>query len=144
MSALTIHVSRTAGTGQGHLRDWALGSGRLPEALGPDAEPLDALVLMHEPAPAGVDVAAEPIALLHLRVDGVAHDEVLCACSGEPAEQVLAGLRRTGFSDGLLTAVRRLHPGHACAILGGEDPAEARYVVAEAFERYLQTTGALQ
>jgi inorganic pyrophosphatase len=152
MSQLTIHVSRTAGAGPSRgggeqtrrMAGWALGHGRVPDTLDQDAAPLDALVLMREPALADTDLHPHPVGVLHLGIDGVTHDEVLCACGEVPAEEILGDIRACASNEALGQAVGRLHPYHACTILGGDGPEDAEHALDAARTHYFRMTGCLE
>jgi inorganic pyrophosphatase len=151
MSRLTVTVSRTAGAGPGtghgdqagRMSGWALGRGVLADALDQDYAQLGALVLMPEPALPGANVSARPIGVLHLAIDGVEHDEVVCARPGDPADRILGDLSTPRTNEPLCEAVRRLHPGQACTILAGGRADDAESIVEQAFQEYCRTSGSL-
>lgn len=152
MSQLTIAISRTAGAGPGtghgdqagRMSGWALGRGVLSDALDQSDCQLGALVLMAEPALSGVSVCARPIGVLHLAIDGVEHDEVVCACPGDPADRIVGDLSMAWVNEPLCEAVRRLHPGHVCTVLGGGDADEAEALMERAFREFCRASGSLE
>lgn len=94
MSSIRVHVSATVGseihaprtsggaeperlTGQGRA-GWPVGWGQVDQSLTYDGRQAEALVLMCEPAVAGVEITARPIALLRLTDE---HPDVLCVAS---------------------------------------------------------------
>jgi inorganic pyrophosphatase len=149
MSQITVTVRRTAGSGsgashgdvEGRMTGRALGLGNVPDTFTEDARPLDALVLMSEPALLGLSLTARPVGLLHLEIDGAVCDEVLCA--GERDARALGDLAHPESNEPLCEAVRRLHPNHWCVVRGGQDTEHAEQVLDQARGHYQRLTGAL-
>jgi inorganic pyrophosphatase len=59
--------------------------GYIPDAVGSDGEPLDALVLTVEPTYPGTWVAARPIAVFWIRTADRREAKLVCVPAGEPA-----------------------------------------------------------
>ena len=59
--------------------------GYVPETVGTDGDPLDALVLLDEPTYPGVWVASRPIGVTWIRTSGRREAKLLCVPDGEPA-----------------------------------------------------------
>jgi hypothetical protein len=147
---ISIAVRRTAGAGPGashgdaerRMYGRALGEGPIGDTLSPDGHALDALVLMTEPAVPGHTVNAQPVALLHLEIDGLAHDEVVCVCHGDDATP-LGDLAHPALNEPLCEAVHRLHANHRCIVLGGEDAEHAELALDQARSGFQHLTGAM-
>ncbi len=52
--------------------------GLIPQTLGEDSDPLDALVLVTYPTYPGILISARPIAVLHMIDNGEGDDKILC------------------------------------------------------------------
>ncbi|WP_329311115.1 inorganic diphosphatase [Streptomyces sp. NBC_01262] len=74
---LTDSLPRRGRRPAGHRRP-AGGQGYVADTLGDDRRPVEALVLMCEPAVPGANVRAWPVGVLHLAAPGRTVDEVLC------------------------------------------------------------------
>lgn len=150
MSTFTVSVHRTAGAGPGsshgdltgRMSGYALGSGTIDDALGPDGRQIEALVLMREPALPAVVVTAYPIGLLHLRLDGAEHEVVLGLAPGQdPAP--LGDVTHPALNEPLCEAIHRLHADHTCVVMCEEDAPAAEDVLARSREAFRSLTGAL-
>lgn len=58
--------------------------GFIPETLGGDGDPLDALVLLEDPVYPGVYVAARPVGVLFMQDEAGEDAKILCVPPGEP------------------------------------------------------------
>jgi hypothetical protein len=73
MPHVVIHVQSIAGSPTG----WPVGWGFIPDTLTADGSPVEAVVLMEEPALPGARIGAWPVALAHFE-GPEATDEVMC------------------------------------------------------------------
>lgn len=159
MSSIRVHVSATVGseihaprtsggaeperlTGQGRA-GWPVGWGQVDQSLTYDGRQAEALVLMCEPAVAGVEITARPIALLRLTDE---HPDVLCvasdACFDELASEL--DLRRWHADvSAWATALDRLSPGHAGSPTEYGSRQEAEHLLDETHRMYLRLTGCM-
>jgi inorganic pyrophosphatase len=125
------------------LQGRAFGWGSVPETLSEDACPVHALVLMTDPAPEGLLLGVRPVALLHLDIEGVAREEVLCVRAGD-STRPLGDLAHPADNELFCEAVRRLHPHSWCVVRGAEDASCAEQVLDHARADYLRMTGAME
>ena len=149
MSCFTVSVHRTAGAGPGsahgdaarRMSGYALGSGTVAETLGPDGRPVQALVLMREPALPTREFAADPVGLLHLHLDGAEHTVILGVAPGQdPAP--LGDLTQSALNEPLCEAIHRLHHDHPCVVLQTQDAPAAHTVLDRARAQFRAMTGA--
>jgi hypothetical protein len=99
MSHVTVRISSTIGSAttardcawiRGAGAETAIGWGHVVGTLCPDGDEAEALVVMREPALPGADVAAEPVALLH--VTGSAdREEILCVADDPTLSDLVHG-----------------------------------------------------
>jgi inorganic pyrophosphatase len=61
--------------------------GFVPETLGGDGDPLDALVLLEDPVYPGVWVEARPVGVLHMQDEAGDDAKLICVPPGEPRWQ---------------------------------------------------------
>lgn len=90
---VTVHATVGSQIGRYRLRDlaapsnerhgWPVGLGRIVRTRGADGEELEALVLMTEPALAGVEIHAWPIGLLRIGA-AAARPLLLCVAEDDP------------------------------------------------------------
>ncbi|MFF9401641.1 inorganic diphosphatase [Streptomyces sp. NPDC014744] len=126
---------------------WPVGEGRVEDTLDPDGRSVRTLVLMREPARSGDEVAAWPVALLHLNDGRHDMDEVLCVAEAEPFIDLVdaTDLRRWHAEpDVWATALGRLSPGTAYRVTGCGSRREADQLVSDARRAYLRLTGCLE
>lgn len=132
----------TAATGT----DSAIGWGFVPGTLTRDAEEAEALVIMHEPAHPGIDVEAQPVAVLHLTGE-VARDEFLCVADDPSYASLLQSpslIPPIGSARPWADALTRLAPRSVtCADRWGSRE-EAESLLDEANRTYLRLTGCLE
>ncbi|MER6500214.1 inorganic diphosphatase [Streptomyces sp. NPDC001455] len=126
---------------------WPVGEGRVEDTLDSDGRSVRTLVLMREPARPGDEVAAWPVALLHLNDGRHDVDEVLCVAEAEPFIDLVdaTDLRRWHAEpDVWATALGRLAPGTAYRVTGCGSRREADQLVSDARHAYLRLTGCLE
>ncbi|MEV0495296.1 inorganic diphosphatase [Streptomyces atratus] len=124
-----------------------VGHGRVPDTLGDDGRPLEALVLMREPAVPGADIPARPVGVLHLAAQGRTVDEMLCVAEDECFTGIvdLADLpRRHAEPGGWAAALARIAPASAYRIEGCGPAREADELLDRARHACLQLTGCLE
>lgn len=114
--------------------------GYIPQTLGLDGDPLDAMVLMTNPVPPGVLMEARPIGVLEMIDQGDNDEKILCVPVGDP--------RFAGISDiGDVEEAVKNEIAHFFAtykqlekkeveIRGWHDAAAAKKIIAECVERY--------
>jgi len=112
--------------------------GEVEETTGPDARAVPALVVTGSLAEDEGTVWAQPIALLHLSVDGEPINEVVCVQEGAaPAE--FAGLISLPKGRAwLCDAVARAHPGQGCELADVEDVCGAERLLDEAWLSHMR------
>lgn len=126
---------------------WPVGHGYVTDTLADDGRPLEALVLMGEPARPGDDVAAWPVAVLHLATKkGQPVEEVLCvaeaACFTDLVD--LSDLPRWHAEpDVWAEALSRLAPGTEYRVAGYGPVREADSLLSSAHHAYLRMTGCM-
>ncbi|GGJ41507.1 inorganic diphosphatase [Streptomyces brasiliensis] len=126
---------------------WPVGHGRVVDTLGDDGRPLEALVLMCEPAVPRDGVPAWPVAVLHLAAQGRAVDELLCVAEAAPFTDLvdMADLPRWHAEPEVWAkALTRLTPGSSYEIAGLGPAGEADALLDTAWHAYLQLTGCLE
>ncbi|TFV29702.1 hypothetical protein E4K10_49390 [Streptomyces sp. T1317-0309] len=124
-----------------------LGHGSVVNTLGDDGRPLEALVLMCEPALPGDALQARPVATLHLSTPGRAVNEVLCVaeapCFGDLADS--RDLPRWHAEPGAWAeALARLTPGRTYRVAGCGPARETEELLSAARQCYLRLTGCLE
>ncbi|HTX58965.1 MAG TPA: inorganic diphosphatase [Verrucomicrobiae bacterium] len=116
--------------------------GFAPQTLALDDDPLDVLVLAIVPTFSGALVAARPIGLLGMIDEGKPDDKVLAVPVGEPAFEEIHNytqifphtLRKISHFFETYKALE----GKQTSIVGWQDAAQARRVVAESYQRFLE------
>ncbi|MGW2089908.1 inorganic diphosphatase [Streptomyces sp. NPDC001880] len=131
---------------QSRVGGWPVGEGCAQDTLGEDGRSVRTMVLMQEPARPGDEVAAWPVAVLHLSDGRRDLDEVVCVAEAEPFVDLvdLADLGRwhaepAAWAD----ALGRLSPGSTYRVTGCGSRREADRLVADAKHTYLQLTGCM-
>jgi inorganic pyrophosphatase len=126
---------------------WPVGKGRVADTLGDDGRPVEALVLMREPAVAGADVRAWPVGVLHLAGPQRAVDEVLCVAEA-PCFADLVDVsdlpRWHAEPEVWAVALSRLSRGPAYRVAACGPVREADALLSTAHHTYLQLTGCLE
>ncbi|MBC3843287.1 hypothetical protein GXW82_32975 [Streptacidiphilus sp. 4-A2] len=113
--------------------------------LDEDGQPLDAVVLMDEPALPGREVRARPVAVLYALCDGQPTEVVVCVDTADPRFVGMAGLEdlRAWHADqrSLAQLLGRLGPDRDWAPLRWEGPDAAEEFVFRAQRSYQRMTG---
>lgn len=118
--------------------------GSLPRTLGPDGDPLDALVLTREPLHPGVLVRFRPIGVLRM-VDGGHDDGKIIGVPVDAIDPAYAGIRDIDDLpdadrqriEGFFRVYKALPEGSNTVVLRGYgDAAEARALVATSMRRF--------
>jgi inorganic pyrophosphatase len=115
--------------------------GFAPQTLALDGDPLDVLVLVIEPTFAGCLVAARPIGLLQMIDDGKEDDKVLAVPVGEPAFDEI--FNYTQIFPHTLRKIShffetyKLLEGKKTSVVGWQDAANARRIVVESQQRFV-------
>ncbi|MEU6497100.1 inorganic diphosphatase [Streptomyces sp. NPDC046984] len=128
-------------------RGWPVGLGHVVDTLGDDGRPLEALVLMCEPALPVDDLPAWPVGVLHFSTQGRNVDEVLCV-SENPCFVGLVDVcdlpHWHAEPDVWAAVLARLTPGSAYRVAGLGPVREANERLSAAHHCYLQLTGCLE
>jgi inorganic pyrophosphatase len=117
--------------------------GFLPDTLSSDGDPLDVLVLVHEPTFPGCHVPVRPIGVLHMHDDKGKDEKILAVPVGDPRFDDIHDL--PNLHEHWLREIENFFATYKSleekdTDLDGWDDAEtARGVIAEARERYLQS-----
>ncbi|MFD7530738.1 inorganic diphosphatase [Streptomyces sp. NPDC059849] len=122
-----------------------VGEGYVADTLDTDGRPVRTMVLMQEPARPGDEVAARPVAVLHLSDGRRDLDEVVCVAEpfDDPAGTADPG-RRYAEPAAWAAVLGRLSPGTAYRVTGFGGREEADRLVADAQHSYLRLTGCLE
>ena len=83
-----IRLDRTLFTATEYPADY----GFVPETLGEDGDPLDALVLVLEPTFPGCLIRSRPIGMFRMTDEKGGDDKVLCVPAGDPRQESLGDL----------------------------------------------------
>ncbi len=83
-----IRLDRTLFTATQYPADY----GFVPETLGEDGDPLDALVLVQEPTFPGCLIRSRPIGMFRMTDEKGGDDKVLCVPAGDPRQEHLRDL----------------------------------------------------
>lgn len=160
MPGITIAVEATVGTRirrddesleteqtglqEAGAHGWPVGRGKVADTLSTDGRPLEALVLMPEPAVQGTDVRAWPVGVLHLKARDRAVEEVLCVAEA-PCFAGLVDLpdlsRWHAEPEAWAAALARLSPEPAYQVEGLGPVREAADLLTDAHHSYLRFTG---
>jgi inorganic pyrophosphatase len=136
-----IRLDRTLFTATQYPADY----GFVPETLGEDGDPLDALVLVLEPTFPGCLIRSRPIGMFRMTDENGRDDKVLCVPAGDPRQDYLQDLRDLPEFDRLeiehfFSIYKQLEPGKSVQDRGWADRAAAEGEV-EASRRRLRQTG---
>lgn len=157
MNAVTVRVEATAGSRftpedsfapSRVLTGWPVGEGYVENSLTEDGEPAKALVLLNEPALPGTAVAARPVALARLVVDGEPRETVVCVAEKAADFDAITGVRelRAWHADeaALGEMLLRFGPGHSWQVTGYEGCPAVDEFLARARLGYERLTGSLE
>ena len=119
---------------------YPLDYGFIPGTLAEDGDPLDALVLLDEPAFPGCLVTGRPVAVFWMHDEHGPDAKILTVPARDPR---VAGIRDLTDVPGHLTAeighfsgiYKELEPGKGTDVRGWQDRAAAEQVIKEAFHR---------
>ena len=84
-----IRLDRTLFTSTQYPADY----GFIPDTLGEDGDPLDALVLVQEPTFPGCLIRSRPIGMFRMTDEKGGDDKVLCVPAGDPRQENLRDLQ---------------------------------------------------
>ncbi len=119
--------------------------GFLPDSLGEDSDPLDALVLLDDPTFPGCWVRARPVGVFWMDDDKGPDAKIICVPAGDPRwdhiveiEDVFKSMRAEiqHFFD----VYKELEPGKHTSTRGFEDTAAVWREIEAAYERYRAET----
>ncbi|MGQ4511532.1 inorganic diphosphatase [Streptomyces sp. DW26H14] len=126
---------------------WPVGHGQLLDTLHTDGFPLQALVLMQEPALSGAQVEVRPLGVLYLADGGQVQDAVL-GVADVPALGAMvdsSDMKAWHATPGAwMSALGRLDRSHDCRLRGSGSQADAERLIARAHREYLRLTGCLE
>jgi inorganic pyrophosphatase len=146
-STVGSHIGRPDGDGSAVSDNWPIGHGCVRDTLGEDGRPVEALVLMEEPALPGVEVPARPIAVLHLTDAAHTVNEMFCV-SDSPRFIDLTDVsdmtRWRAEPDAWVSALARLVPGMMPQVTICEARTAADRLLEEARHDFLAAGGCLE
>ena len=137
-----IRLDRTLFTATQYPADY----GFIPDTLGEDGDPLDALVLVLEPTFPGCLIRSRPIGMFRMHDEKGPDDKVLCVAAGDPRQDHLRDLHDLPHFDRLeiehfFLIYKQLEPGKSVEGAAWADRAAAEAEV-EASRRRLRETQA--
>ncbi|MEU8974521.1 inorganic diphosphatase [Streptomyces monashensis] len=159
MPRITVDIDATASstirTSEGGASDrltstgWPVGHGRVPDTLDAEGAPLDALVLMSEPALAGSTVPAWPVGVLHrIRAEFPCAAPVLLCVAEEPSFIDLVDIddlpRWHAEGDAWAAVLARLQHQDVGTATDCGTRAEAEHLVSECHHAFERLTGCLE
>lgn len=114
--------------------------GDIPQTLGEDGDALDALVLIDEPLPAGVIVAARPVGVLNMIDQGEGDAKILCVPVDDASKKDITDLADVSTAKleqiaEFFTTYKRLEKKEV-EVTGWEDAAAAKKIIEEAVTRF--------
>lgn len=112
--------------------------GFLPKTRSEDGDPLDAVLLMEEPAFCGAVVLARPRAVLRMESDGDRNDRIIASPDGEHEDRIYTAEIPGRIFDEIGTFFEAYHRlrGEATRTIGRGDAREAMAEVRAAMERF--------
>ena len=119
--------------------------GLIPQTLGEDGDPLDALVMVNFPTFPGTLITARPIGVLHMQDNGEGDDKILCVPVDDVRMESMTTVRE-------IPSAVRAEIAHFFqvykelegkkVIIGGWDEVEAAHrIIQESVDRYNQKFG---
>lgn len=114
--------------------------GYVEDSLGEDSDPLDCLVLLHEPTFPGCQVLARPIGMFHMRDEAGGDDKIICVPAGDPRQAHITELEHINEFDRLeiqhfFETYKDLEPGKSVEGAHWAGRERAEQVVNESFQR---------
>lgn len=128
---------------------WPVGHGRVPDTIDTEGSPLDALVLMPEPALAGATVPAWPLGVLHrIRTESDPAVPVLLCVAEDPSFIDLVDTddlpRWHAEGDAWAAVLARLQHQAVGTVTDCGTRAEAEHMLSDAHHAYERLTGCLE
>lgn len=117
--------------------------GFIPSTLAADGDPLDVLVLVHDPSFPGCLVEVRPIGVLEMTDQGKKDEKVLAVLESNPRHTQFANY--TDVYPHLLKEITHFFSiykdleGKRTKMIGWQDVARAHEIINESHQRYLQT-----
>jgi inorganic pyrophosphatase len=132
-----IRLDRTLFTATQYPADY----GFVPDTLGEDGDPIDALVLVAEPTFPGCLIRSRPIGMFRMTDEKGGDDKILCVPAGDPRQDQLRDLADLPEFDRLeiehfFLIYKELEPGKGVAGNGWAGRAEAEAEVAASRRRF--------
>ena len=134
-----IWLDRTLFTSTTYPEDY----GHVPETIGEDGDPLDAMVILGEPTFPGCYIRARPVGLFRMRDEEGTDEKMLCVPAGDPRWHHVVDLGDVPEFElheiaHFFDIYKDLEPGKGTETLGwaGREAAEAAVLAAR--ERYAQ------
>ncbi|MER6568535.1 inorganic diphosphatase [Streptomyces sp. NPDC001093] len=145
----TIRTSDDGASGRLTSTGWPVGHGRIPDTLDADGLPLDALVLMPEPALAGSTVPAWPLGVLHRTGAPAAPAAPTLLCVAEdPSFIDLVDIddlpRWHAEADAWAAVLARLQRRPVGEVVACGSRTEAEHLISDAHHAYERLTGCLE
>ncbi|MEV5986734.1 inorganic diphosphatase [Streptomyces sp. NPDC052051] len=157
MLRITVDIDATASSALRTVDDvvsgrltsggWPVGHGHIPDTLD-EGQPLDALVLMPEPALPGAAVPALPLAVLHLAAPRPLPVAPVVLCVAEDprvggSADTDDPAHRPAALDAWAAVLTRLRPRTPCEVTDCGTRSEAEHLLADAHHAYERLTGCL-
>ncbi|MGH2442923.1 MAG: inorganic diphosphatase [Chloroflexota bacterium] len=135
----TIHLDRVLHSSVHYPTDY----GFLPNSLSTDGDPLDVLVIVHDPTFPGCHVQARPLGVLHMVDEKGVDEKILAVPSGDPRFDdilVLDDIRGHWLKEiENFFATYKLLEAKDTDLLGWGDADEATKIIQDAFQRFNET-----
>ena len=113
--------------------------GLIPQTLGEDNDPLDALVLVNYPTYPGVLIEARAIGVLHMLDDGEGDDKILCVPVSDERMKEMQSVRDIPMAQrdeiSHFFEVYKQLEGKAVKLGGWDEAEEAHRIITEARDR---------
>jgi len=137
-----IRLDRTLFTATQYPADY----GFVPDTLGEDGDPLDALVLVAEPTFPGCLIRSRPIGMFRMRDEKGGDDKILCVPAGDPRQDLMRDLDDLPYFERLeiehfFLIYKELEPGKSVEGASWADRAAAEAEVEASRRRLLETPG---
>ncbi|MEX0649439.1 MAG: inorganic diphosphatase [Candidatus Andersenbacteria bacterium] len=114
--------------------------GMIPQTLGEDGDPLDALVLITHPTYPGTLMSVRPIGVLHMQDDGERDDKILCVPVNDIRMEEMSSVKdvKTAIRQEIahFFQVYKELEGKRVIIGGWDDAEKAKEIINDSIKRY--------